>query len=129
VLEGNPYVSLRDAGAVLVAGSDAPVETSDPRPFINMAMAVTRALPGQPALNASESISIRDAIDAYTIAGARFLFTDKDAGSLEVGKSGDFIVLDRDILALADAGQVAQAAHTKVLSTYFMGNRVYPSNP
>ena len=58
-----------------------------------------------------------------------FLFADKDAGSLEVGKSGDFIVLGRDILALADAGQVAQAANTKVLSTYFMGNRVYQSNP
>jgi predicted amidohydrolase YtcJ len=124
-----PVRSLRDAGAVLVAGSDAPVDTSDPRPFINMSMAVTRALPGQPALNASEAISIRDVIDAYTIAGARFLSTDKDAGSLEVGKSGDFIVLDRDILALADAGQAAQAAGTKVLSTYFMGNRVYSSNP
>jgi len=124
-----PVRSLRDAGAVLVAGSDAPVETSDPRPFINMTMAVTRALPGQPALNASEAISIRDVIDAYTIAGARFLFTDKDTGSLEVGKSGDFIVLDRDIVALADAGQVAQVASTKVLSTYFMGNRVYVKNP
>jgi len=124
-----PVRSLRDAGAVLVAGSDAPVETSDPRPFINMTMAVTRSLPGQPALNASEAISIRDVIDAYTIAGARFLFTDKDTGSLEVGKSGDFIVLDRDIVALADAGQVAQVASTKVLSTYFMGNRVYVKNP
>jgi predicted amidohydrolase YtcJ len=70
-----------------------------------------------------------DAIDAYTIAGARFLFADKDAGSLEVGKSGDFIVLDRDILALADAARFAQAANTKVLSTHFMGSRVYQSNP
>jgi len=47
------------------------------------------------------------------------------AGSLEVGKSGDFIVLDRDILALADSGHAAEVADTKVLATWFRGNKVY----
>ncbi len=120
-----PVRSAKQAGAVLLGGSDAPVDTRDPRPFINMSMAVTRSLPGKPALNASESVPIRDAIDAYTINGARYLNLDHDAGSIEVGKSADLIVVDQDILALADAGKAADIAKTKVLETYFMGKQVY----
>jgi predicted amidohydrolase YtcJ len=120
-----PVRALKDAGATLVAGSDAPVDTRDPRPFVNMAMAVTRRLPGRPALNTSQAIPIRDAIDAYTINGAQYLKRDDEAGSIEVGKSADFIVLDRDILHLGDTGAADQIAKTRVLETYFMGVAVY----
>jgi predicted amidohydrolase YtcJ len=92
---------------------------------VNIAMAVTRRLPGKPAETPQQSIPIRDAIDAYTINGARYLDRDKVAGSLEAGKSADFIVLDRDILALADSGHTDEVAGTKVLETWFRGARVY----
>ncbi|MEA3149313.1 MAG: hypothetical protein QOD56_252, partial [Gammaproteobacteria bacterium] len=46
-----PFRTSKEAGAILVAGSDAPVDTSDPRPFVNMSRAVTRRLPGGHALN------------------------------------------------------------------------------
>lgn len=120
-----PVRSLRDAGAILMAGSDAPVESRDPRPFMNMAMAVTRRLPGRPSLNAAESIPLRDAIDAYTIHGARYLNRDQETGSLEVGKSADFILLDRDILRLDREGRADEIAKTQVLKTFFMGREVY----
>ncbi len=120
-----PVRSSKEAGAVLVAGSDAPVDTPDPRPFVNMAMAVTRRLPGAPALNPSQAISIRDVIDAYTISGARFLGLEQEAGSIEVGKSGDFVVLDQDILKLADEGHADDIRNTAVLETWFMGKSVY----
>jgi predicted amidohydrolase YtcJ len=120
-----PVRALRDAGATLLAGSDAPVNTRDPQPFVNMAMAVTRRLPGRPPLNVAESVPLRDAIDAYTINGARYLGRDRDAGSLEAGKSADFVVLDRDILALADGGKADDVAKTRVLETWFMGKAVY----
>jgi len=123
-----PVRASRDAGAILVAGSDAPVGTRDPQPFVNMAMAVTRSLPGQPPLNAAQSISIRDALDAYTLNGARMLGRDTEIGSLEVGKSADFVILDRDILALADAGRAADIAATQVLETWFRGQRVYQAS-
>jgi len=120
-----PVRALRDAGATLLAGSDAPVNTRDPQPFVNMAMAVTRRLPGRPPLNVAESVPLRDAIDAYTINGARYLGRDRDAGSLEAGKSADFVVLDRDILALADGGKADDVAKARVLQTWFMGKAVY----
>ena len=120
-----PARSLKQLGAVLLGGSDAPVDTRDPRPFVNMSMAVTRSLPGRQPLNASERVAIRDVLDAYTINGARYLRRDAEAGSIEVGKSADFVILDRDILALGDSGKAADIAGTQVLGTWFMGQQVF----
>jgi len=119
---------VKAAGGILTAGSDAPVETSDPRPFINMSHAVTRAFPGTPALSPQQSVTIRDAIDAYTINGARMLSRDKETGSLEVGKSADFVIVDRDILSLADSGHPEDIAGARVLGTWFQGRKVYAAD-
>ncbi|HWS69901.1 MAG TPA: amidohydrolase family protein, partial [Steroidobacteraceae bacterium] len=120
-----PFKAVKEAGGTLVAGSDAPVNTRDPQPFVNMALAVTRRLPAQRAQNISQAVSIRDIVDAYTINGARFLHRDQVAGSLEVGKSADFIVVDQDILELADSGHADDIARTQVLGTWFQGKKVY----
>lgn len=122
-----PFRAVKQAGGVLVAGSDAPVGTWDPMPFANMATGVTRrsGRGGWPAQNPSQSIPVRDVIDAYTINGARFLSRESESGSLEVGKSADFIVVDRDILELADRNSSEQIAGTQVLQTWFMGKAVY----
>lgn len=92
-----------------------------------MTRAVTRRLFGQPPLNPAQAISIRDVIDAYTSSGARFLGREQEAGSIEVGKSGDFIVLNQDILRLADQGHPDDIRNTDVLETWFMGKEVYAS--
>lgn len=120
-----PFRTTKDAGGILVAGSDAPVNTSDPQPFVNMAFAVTRAIPGQPVFNARQAISIREVLDAYTINGAHLLGRDTEIGSLEPGKSADFVVLDRDILQLADSGHAQDIMGTQVLETWFRGKQVY----
>jgi len=120
-----PFRSTKDAGGILVAGSDAPVNTRDPQPFVNMATAVTRRIPGQPAFNRHQAITIREVIDAYTINGAHFLGRENEFGSLEPGKSADFVIVDRDILQLADLGHADDIAATQVLETWFQGKRVY----
>lgn len=125
--EANAYPAkgVQRAGGILVAGSDAPVDTADPRPFVNMAVAVTRrARDGKPQ-SPQQAIGIRDVIDAYTVNGARFLNRDSEAGSIEVGKSADFIVLDRNIVALGDANRAEEIADTRVLETWFEGNSVF----
>jgi predicted amidohydrolase YtcJ len=124
-----PFKAVKEAGGILVAGSDAPVNTRDPQPFVNMAIGVTRRLPGQKAQNPTQAVGIRDMIDAYTINGARFLHRDAVAGSLEVGKSADFIVVDQDILQLADSGHADDIARTHVLNTWFQGKEVYVKPP
>jgi len=120
-----PVRAVKAAGGILAAGSDAPVETRDPRPFVNMALAITRCYPGRPPLSPQQSISVREVIEAYTINGARMLGLEKDAGSIEVGKSADFVLVDRDILALADGGHPEAIADTHVLATWFRGTKVY----
>jgi predicted amidohydrolase YtcJ len=90
-----------------------------------MAKAVSRRRNGLPPLNPAQSISIRDAIDSYTISGARFLGWSAESGSLELGKSADLIVLDRDILALADQGDTDAIEGTRVLETWFLGKQVF----
>ena len=116
-------------GAVAVERSgqkmDAPVGTRDPQPFVNISNGVLRHAPGDMVLNARQAVTVREALNAYTIDGARFLGRAGEFGSLEAGKSADFVILDRDILALADKGNAEAIAGTKVLETWFRGARVY----
>ena len=86
-----------------------------------MQMAVTRAQPGLPALNPAEAITLPEVIVAYTRDGARAVGRGDEIGTLTVGKSADFIVLDRDILAVP----ITDVSGTKVLATWFMGKKVY----
>jgi len=116
---------VKDAGGIVAAGSDAPVETRDPRPFVNMSTAVTRSADKAPPLNPSQRLGILEAIDAYTINGARMLGLDKETGSIQAGKSADFIILDRDIIRLANRGKPEDIAGTRVLETWFQGRQVY----
>ena len=120
-----PVQSSYKAGAVLVAGSDAPVDSRDPRPFMNIAAGITRAIPGEPAYNAEQSATLEQMLDAYTINGARAVRQDKIIGSIEPGKSADFIVLDRNLFSLVEQGKPEQIAETKVVRTVFRGQTIY----
>jgi predicted amidohydrolase YtcJ len=124
-----PARSVKAAGGILTAGSDAPVDTRDPRPFVNMAVALTRSVGGQPPLNPEQRLSASEIIEAYTLNGARMLGLEKDAGSIAVGKSADFVLIDRDILSLAESAHPESIADTKVLATWFRGVKVYGSAP
>ncbi len=120
-----PAKTTKDAGATLIAGSDAPVLTQDPQPFVNMEIGLTRARRGMPPLSPWQRLTIEDLIAAYTIDGASALNRRAEIGSLEVGKSADFIIVDQDIIQLAHAGQPEKVGDTRVLATWFMGKKVY----
>jgi predicted amidohydrolase YtcJ len=115
--------SLRDAGALIVGGSDWSVSSFDA--FIAMEHAITRSAgKGQPALLPEQSLTLQDMVDAYTINAAAALKQERTTGSLESGKRGDFIVLDRDIFAI-DAFDLHE---TQVIATYLDGRQVYAAN-
>jgi len=119
-----PARSVKARGGVLAAGSDAPVDTRDPRPFANIQQAVTRTV-GEITLNADERISIHDAIAAYTINGARLLAHDTQVGSIEPGKVADLVVLDRNLIELSQSGRAGEIGKTQVQMTIFDGEVIY----
>ncbi len=117
-----PARSLRDAGALIVGGSDWGVSSYDP--FIAMEHGITRAEGrGKPALLPEQSLTLQDMVDAYTINAAAALKQERTTGSLEVGKRADFAVLDRDIFKI----DPFTLHDTKVTLTYLDGHQVYPA--
>ena len=119
-----PAKSIQDYGGILVHGSDAPVDSRDPRPLENLAQSLYRSN-GVSVLNADQRIDIHSAIAAFTINGARLMKHDDRLGSIETGKTADIVVLSDNIVALAEAGEPYRIAETKVTMTVFDGKIVY----
>jgi predicted amidohydrolase YtcJ len=87
--------TLRDAGARIVFASDWPV--ADINPLRSIQAAVTR----QPYEGAQdETLSLRDALAAYTIGGAYAEHSDHRKGMLRVGYLADVVILSGDIEAV-----------------------------
>jgi len=121
-----PARSLRDAGATIAGGSDWGVSSFNA--FTAMEHAITRAeMRGRPALLPEQSLTLQDMVDAYTINAAFALKQERTTGSIEVGKRGDFIVLDRDIFSI----DPFDLHDTRVMATYLDGREVYraPAKP
>jgi predicted amidohydrolase YtcJ len=112
---------LLASGAHIANGTDAPVESIDP--IRNFYAAVTRMdEQGQPpgGFDPEERMTREEALRSYTIEGAYATFTERDAGSIEVGKNADFAVLSKDIM------QVPEAEILKARVEYtIVGGRIY----
>ena len=114
--------SVRATGAPLAFGSDAPVEAPDP--FAGLAAAISgedaeRQPPG--GWHPEETVSIEQALAAYTAGAAYAGFAEGQFGRLAVGEQADFVVLDADPLE-ADASELRGI---RVLETWIGGRRVY----
>jgi len=119
-----PAKSIQDYGGILVNGSDAPVGSRDPMPFVSLGQAIYRSN-GETVLNEKERIDIHSAIAAFTINGARLFGHDDKLGSIEVGKIADIIVLDQNIVELAEKDEPGKIGNTKVAMTIFDGKVVF----
>ncbi|MFT4082146.1 MAG: amidohydrolase [Nocardioides sp.] len=115
-----PFGSLRDAGAVLAAGSDWPV--SSPDPLAGIHVAVNRVEPGEdaPVFYPEQRIDLATALAAYTCGTAYVNHLD-ETGTIAAGNLADLVVLDRDPFA-HPAEEICQ---TRVEQTYVDGRRVY----
>jgi predicted amidohydrolase YtcJ len=100
---------LLDSGAHLASGTDAPVESLDP--VANFYAAVTRMdAHGEPpgGFDPGQRLTRAEALRSYTLEGAYATFTERDNGSIEVGKNADLVVLSQDIMQVPEA-QILQA--------------------
>lgn len=123
------------AGGVKVANaSDYPI-TAIPNPFVGIELGVTRIAPDNyhpwifdysdpkfhEPLWPEERASVLDMIDSFTINQAYANFIDTVSGSIEVGKSADLIVVDRNIIE----GAPEDIGIATVLETVFQGETVF----
>jgi predicted amidohydrolase YtcJ len=87
-----------DAGASLAFGSDAPVEA--PNPFWGLHAAVTRrrpdGLPGSQGWHPEQCLTMREALEAYTVGAAYAACREEQLGRLSPGHFADLIVLEQD---------------------------------
>ncbi len=89
--KADPVRTLMRPGLLVAGGSDSTVTPLGP--LIGVHAAVNHS-------NPAERVSVQEALALYTINAARIAFQEADRGSLEVGKSGDLIVLAEDPLAI-----------------------------
>jgi hypothetical protein len=121
---------LKNAGAVLIFGSDSP-GTNAARYFLNpmygLYAAVSRqTLTGEPKEGwfPDERLTIEEAIDAYTRAPAWASFEEDVKGVLAPGRFADLAVLDTDLVAIGRSDP-ARLLKAKVLYTVAGGRIVY----
>lgn len=110
------------SGAHLALGSDFPVEQVDPR--LGLYAAVTRQdRAGQPPGGwlPDQRLSAAEALRGFTADAAWAGHDDTEVGRLQPGLRADFVVLDRDPLAVP----AAQLAELQVRSTWVDGRPVY----
>jgi predicted amidohydrolase YtcJ len=113
------FRGLLDSGATLAFGSDWPVVTVNP--FAGIHAAVTaRTLDGK-IFVPEQSITVEEALLAYTRNAARALLAER-AGVLKPGNFADFVLLDRDVLSV----ELDNVAQISVRLTVMNGRVVHP---
>jgi predicted amidohydrolase YtcJ len=91
------YRSLRDSGALLANGSDAPVEELDP--WAGVCAGVLRTWDERPAWHPEQRLDLQDALEATTVNPAWLARDERRRGKLLPGYLADLVVLDRDPFA------------------------------
>ncbi len=116
------YKSLLEQNNWLCNGSDFPIESINP--ILGFYAAVFRKdIKGFPpeGFQPENALTRTQALKAMTIWAAKSFFEEKTKGSIEVGKSADFVILDKDIMTVSEE----EIPFSKVLCTYINGKKCF----
>lgn len=117
-----PFRSFLDHGVRMSFGSDWTVAPLDP--ILGIYAAVTRRTTDGAHPNGwypEQRISVKEAVECYTINNAYAAFEEKEKGSITVGKLADLVVLSDDIFAI----DPVKIESVKVEMTILGGKTIY----
>lgn len=116
------YEDLLKQNGWLPLGTDFPVEEINP--FKTFLAAVARKdsknFPAN-GFQKENALTREQTIRGMTIWAAKAAFQENELGSLEVGKSADFIILNQNLMTVPET----EILNTKVLETYSNGKAVF----
>ncbi len=119
---GYAYKQLLQQNNWIPLGTDFPVE--DISPFRTFLAAVFRrdAKGFPPAgFQPENALTKEEALKGMTTWAAKADFLDKEVGSIEVGKTADFIILDKDLMKATEQ----EVLSIKPVATYSAGKKVF----
>jgi hypothetical protein len=118
-----PIKKTMDSGAIVAIGSDWPTGTVDANPLRMLQVLVTRKNPYEKTADEpiGDTVSLENAIRAMTLGGACSMRKEAELGSIEIGKSADMVILDRNLFEIDPESII----DTKVVYTVFGGKIVY----
>jgi len=119
---GYLYQDLFRSGAVVVNGTDPPVEDIDP--IANFYRSVTRMMEDGSVFFPEQRMTREQALASYTVNPAYAAFEEDLKGTLSVGKLADITVLSRDIMTIPEE----EILETEVVHTIIAGKVRYPSD-
>lgn len=119
-----PFKDLLASGAVVAGGSDWPVGLPVLNPWLGIEGMVTRQAAtdsadtyGDRTVNINQAITLPQAMAAFTRESAKALGIADETGTIEPGKSADFIALDRNIFT----GDIKDVHNTQVTRRWVAG--------
>lgn len=113
---------LLDSGAVVINGTDAPVEDVDP--LGSFYASVTRRMANGQQFFPEHCMTREQALRSYTLDAAYAAFEEDLKGSLSVGKLADIVVLSHDIMTVPEE----QVLNTQAELTIVGGKVLYRRN-
>jgi len=114
-----PYRSVLDAGINLALSSDAPV-VKDFNPITGIKAALYREDAAGNIIGKDESISLKEAIFAYTLGAAKANGNENEVGSIEPGKKADFVILNKTLRET-----ITEDEDVHVTATYINGQQFF----
>ena len=97
---GYIFRSMVESGAVVMNGTDPPVEEIDP--IASFHCSITRQLPDGSIFQPEQRMTREQTLRSYTINNAYAAFEENFKGSLELGKLADVTVLSKDIMTVPE---------------------------
>jgi predicted amidohydrolase YtcJ len=109
-----PFRTIIDMGGIIAGSSDAPIESVSVLKGLQNCVTRRGFVPEQ-------AITPLEALKMYTYNAAYAIGQENIKGSIEIEKLADFVILDKNPLAIASEN----IENIKILATYHRGKKIY----